>query len=452
MRLTIETFWRGEWHSSASITILDEARGVAGPSIVEYDIDYFMHCAAADRLKSDILDARALSVNYPVDLENRYRETWPPFLLDLMPQGHARRKLADHMKLEVDARASDIPLLLRAGGNPIGNLRIAEAAAAERDRLSGIRRAGVTEDDIFGRTDYFIEVVDRFGMLASGSSGLQGEWPKVSLTLATDGLYYPDALVNDGEAVRHYIVKLLRSNDARDRLILEAEAGYSAIAERLGLNVHETSRYANGVLMIPRFDRRVEEGALLRIGQESMVSALGVAQFGYLASHEDYLGVLKRVSTEPFHDIVEYVKRDIANRAMGNPDNHGRNSALSKMPDGTVGLSPLFDFAPMRLGADGIVKSTRWAAMRDTHRDTSPDWAEVCAAVFPDDDELASRLRREIADFAVVLLDAPAMAAELGVPDEVIEVGMRDCASVADSVMAARPTVARAMAAREPGR
>ncbi|MFS8049892.1 type II toxin-antitoxin system HipA family toxin [Rhizobium sp. BR 314] len=439
MQLNIETFGRGEWHPSASIAIMDEARGVEGRSIVEYDIDFFMHYAAADRLTSDVRDARALSVNYPVDLENRFRETWPPFLLDLVPQGHARRKLADHMKLDVDARSSDLPLLLRAGGDAIGNLRVAEAAAAERDRLSGVRCAGVTEEDIFGRTEYFTEVVDRLGMLASGSSGLQGEWPKVSLTLAADGLYYPDALVSDGEAVRHYIVKLLRSNDVRDQLILEAEAGYSAIAEQIGLNVHETSRYANGVLMIPRFDRRIESGSLQRIGQESMVSALGVAEFGHLASHEDYIGVLKRVSTNPFADIVEYVKRDIANRAMGNPDNHGRNSALSKMPDGTVSLSPLFDFAPMRLGADGIVKSTRWAAMRDTHRETSPDWAEVCTAVFPDNPDLARKLGVEIGDFAERLLEAPTLAAKFGVPSDVIEVGMRDCQMVAESVIAARP-------------
>ncbi len=435
MRLNIETFWQGAWHPSASITIQDDDRGVAGPSIVEYDLDYFMANAAVDRLTNEVRDARALSVNYPVDLENRYRETWPPFLLDLMPQGHARRKLADHMKLDVDARASDLPLLLRAGGNPIGNLRIAEAAAAERDRLSPVRRAGVTEDDIFGRTEYFIEVVDRFGMLASGSSGLQGEWPKVSLTLATDGLYYPDALVGDDEAVEHYIVKLLRSNDVRDRLILEAEAGYSVIAENIGLNVHGVSRYANGVLMIPRFDRNPADGVLLRFGQESMVSALGVAEFGHIASHEDYIAVLKRVSSDPFADIVEYVKRDIANRAMGNPDNHGRNSALSKAPDGDIRLSPLFDFAPMRLGADGIVKSTRWAAMRDTHRDSQPDWGEVCDAVFPDEKALADKLRDEIAEFAERLLDTPAIAEEIGIPSEVVDIAMRDCLAVAESVM-----------------
>lgn len=437
MRLSIETFWNGGWHAAASVTIEDEARGFTGPSIVEYDLDFFMVFAAVDRLKKEVNDARALSVNYPVDLENRHRVTWPPFLLDLMPQGHARRKLAEHMKLDVDARVSDLPLLLRAGGNPIGNLRIAEAAEAERDRLAGVRRAGVSEDDIFGRTDYFIEVIDRFGMLASGSSGLQGEWPKVSMTLATDGLYYPDALVGDDEAVGHYIVKLLRSNDARDRLILEAEAGYSAIAEQLGLNVHGVSRYDNGVLMIPRFDRKVGEGGLLRSGQESMVSAMGVADFGHVASHEDYIGVLKRVSDDPYADIAEYVKRDIANRAMGNPDNHGRNTALTKTPDGRIALSPLFDFAPMKLGADGVVKSTRWAAMRDTHRDTNPDWTEVCHAVFKEDDDLAVKLRREIGSFAKGLQGAPERAIEQGVPTDAVKIAMRDCEAVAASVVAA---------------
>ncbi|MBB5577191.1 MULTISPECIES: type II toxin-antitoxin system HipA family toxin [Rhizobium] len=375
-----------------------------------------------------------MSVNHPVDLENRYRDTWPPFLLDLMPQGHARRKLAEHLRLDVDARASDVALLLRAGGNPVGNMRVTEAVTDELYRLARVDREGVTEDEIFQRTEHFIEVLDRFSMIASGSSGLQGEWPKVALTLATDGLYYPDMLVSDGEAVEHYIVKLLRSSEKRDRLILEAEAGYSVLAKTLGLNVHDTSRYENGVLMIRRFDREVAGGELARIGQESMVSALGVAAFGHLASHEDYIGVLKRHSDNAFADIVEYVKRDIANRALGNPDNHGRNSALSKRGDESVRLSPLFDFAPMKLAVEGVARSTRWAAMRDLHRDTTPDWDAVCRAIF-EDEAAASALREEISAFAVRLLDAPSIAAAVGIPEEATELAMRDCISVAENAL-----------------
>ncbi|HZG30869.1 MAG TPA: HipA domain-containing protein [Ensifer sp.] len=430
MDLTVETYWQDNWHESAAINIAAPASGYVGQSIVDYDIGYFSDFAAVDGIKGPVIDARALSVNYPVDLASRHRPTWPPFLLDLMPQGHARRKLSEHLSFAVDAREADMPLLLRAGSNPIGNIRIKEAAEQERDRLAKVMRRGVTEDDIFDRTDLFVEVVDRFGMLASGSSGLQGEWPKVALTLAEDGLWYPDAFVDDEEARMHVIVKLLRSNEERDRLILEAEAGYSKLARELGLNVMEPSRYRNGVLMIPRFDRDVIGGRRVRHGQESLVSASGVAEFGHLADHERYINILKRFSDDPFADIVEYMKRDLANRALGNPDNHGRNGALSKGAQGGVRLSPLFDFAPMRLATDGVVPSTRWGVMRAAHRDNDPDWGAVCGTLFPDDAEKAAVLYEEMAEFAARLLHAPALAVEFGIPDPVIKMAMARCADV----------------------
>lgn len=65
------------------------------------------------------------------------------------------------------------------------------------------------------------------------------------------------------------------------------------------------------------------------------------------------LDVLRSNSDEAFTDIVEYVKRDIANRAFNNPENHGRNTAVLKGSNGSVRLAPLFDFAPMRLAVEG---------------------------------------------------------------------------------------------------
>ena len=64
------------------------------------------------------------------------------------------------------------------------------------------------------------------------------------MTQANDGLYYPDSFVTDDEAVRHVIVKLVRSNEPVDRLILEGEALYSRIAQEIGLNVSEPSTYS----------------------------------------------------------------------------------------------------------------------------------------------------------------------------------------------------------------
>ncbi len=438
MRLTLQTHFNREWHYAATLELKDDDAGFRGASIVDYDLDYFVTMASAEfAAGKTVHDHRALSVRYPVDLENRYSRSWPPFLLDLMPQGHARRKLAEHLGLAEGSRASDLQLLLRSATGGIGNIRIKEAAEAETERLRGVERQGVTEAEILERSDRFMEVADRFGMLASGSSGLQGEWPKVSMTKAKDGLYYPDSFVTDDEAVRHVIVKLVRSNEPVDRLILEGEALYSRIAQGIGLNVSEPSTYAEGVLIIPRFDRRkMEGGGTSRLGQESLVSAVGVADFGHVGTHEAYIEVLRQYSADPFTDIVEYLKRDIANLALGNPDNHGRNSALSKHQDGTIRLSPLFDFAPMRLAKEGIVRSTRWAMMRDGGRDHLPDWKRICTELMPVPAE-QELLKASISAFAQHLQRAPELAKRMGASPEVLERAMGRCKEIADSVMAA---------------
>ncbi|KAA3499245.1 type II toxin-antitoxin system HipA family toxin [Agrobacterium tumefaciens] len=438
MRLTLQTHFYGQWHHAATLELKDDTAGYQGASIIDYDLDYFVTVASAEFAGGKtVRDHRALSVRYPVDLENRYSRSWPPFLLDLMPQGHARRKLAEHLSLAEGSRASDLPLLLRSATGGIGNIRIKEAAEAETERLRGVERQGVTEAEILERSDRFMEVADRFGMLASGSSGLQGEWPKVSMTQANDGLYYPDSFVTDDEAVRHVIVKLVRSSEPVDRLILEGEALYSRIAQEIGLNVHEPSTYAESVLIIPRFDRKKKEGGgTVRLGQESLISAIGVADFGHVGSHEAYIDVLRQYSANPFADIVEYLKRDIANLALGNPDNHGRNSALSKHQDGTIRLSPLFDFAPMRLAKEGIVRSTRWAMMRDGGRDHLPDWKRICAELIPDPDE-QNALAAELSVFAEYLRQTPAMAKDMGGSPEILERAMGRCIEIAESVLAA---------------
>lgn len=438
MRLTLQTHFNGDWHHAATLELKDDAAGFQGASIVDYDLDYFVTMASAEfAAGKTVRDHRALSVRYPVDLENRYSRSWPPFLLDLMPQGHARRKLAEHLGLTEDSRVSDLPLLLRSATGGIGNIRIKEAAEAETERLRGVERQGVTEAEILERSDRFMEVADRFGMLASGSSGLQGEWPKVAMTQANNGLYYPDSFVADDEAARHVIVKLVRSSESVDRLILEGEALYSRIAKEIGLNVNEPSAYAEGILIIPRFDRKKNEGGgIVRLSQESLVSAIGVADFGHVGTHEAYIDVLRQFSADPFADIVEYLKRDIANLALGNPDNHGRNSALSKHNDGTIRLSPLFDFAPMRLAKEGIVRSTRWAMMRDNGRDHLPDWKHICIELMTDPAQQKA-VMAALSKFAQHLHQAPTLAKDLGASPETLGRAMGRCVEIADSVLAA---------------
>jgi serine/threonine-protein kinase HipA len=187
---------------------------------------------------------------------------------------------------------------------------------------------------------------------------------------------------------------------------------------------------------MPRFDRRVEDGKVVRLGQESLVSAAGIAAFGHVEAHETYLEVIKAVCDEPAEEVTEYVLRDLLNLAMGNPDNHGRNTALQKDADGAVRLTPLFDFCPMRLDPTGIARSTKWACMREfgkLNRDLTPDWSEVCEVaakgVMP-----AAQLKVALASKSEILGRLPKMARDMGVDDEVIRRAMARCPEMADAV------------------
>jgi serine/threonine-protein kinase HipA len=438
MNLTIQSFFDGAWHDAAVVEIEKPELGHKGSSKTSYEIEYFAeHAAIALADGETVRDLRAYSVAAPVDLDDRYADTWPAFILDFVPQGRQARRIAEFMQLDPNAASTEIELLKRSAGSPVGNLRVKEAHLLEVQRVAKLTPVGVTMEDILSRDATFLEVADHFSMLASGSSGLQGDWPKVALTQSKDGLWYPAPMVEDQDARAHVIAKLLRSTEPTDKRILEAEAGYLKVAKDFGLNVEGENTYGDGVLVIPRFDRLVTDQRLVRYGQESLISALGVAEFGARARHETYIKLIQDVSADPFEDTVEYILRDILNLAMGNPDNHGRNTALRKFPDGRVRLSPLFDFCPMKIDAAAIPRSTTWECMRMKNRDTNPDWREVCEAVAAPNVP-AGRLMERLAPKEDLLRALPGLATQHKVPESVVKNAIVRNIEMADGVAALR--------------
>lgn len=199
--------------------------------------------------------------------------------------------------------------------------------------------------------------------IAGGSNNVQGEWPKLLLTKAADGLWYPDAAVDDRDARQHALVKLRRGSIGGEfDLILRSEAAFWSVAKAFGLRVGRKPALGVNALMIPRFDRECHEGQVARLGQESLYAACGIARPGAVTTHETYIGMLAGVTSDPAADITEYVLRDLLNLAMGNTDNHGRNTALQKCR-GWIGLAPLYDFCAMRLHPDIVAPSTKWACL-----------------------------------------------------------------------------------------
>ena len=99
----------------------------------------------------------------------------------------------------------------------------------------------------------------------------------VSLTLDTlpgwpAFLVYLDHTLPDHEADEHFIVKFGRGDDPRLADILRLEAPYMQLAAMLGLNVHRPLTLVDRALFMPRFDRALADGIVLRHGQESVAA------------------------------------------------------------------------------------------------------------------------------------------------------------------------------------
>lgn len=366
----VELFANSQWNTVGVVELLGlEDSGWQARSRIGYDMNWAM-------THMDKRDAHAFGCHYPVGLETHTQAHWPVFLIDMLPQGYGRGELLRRLGLpETAAESADWQLLMRGAANPIGNLRI--KGAAEWLAMQPGKQRGFTDDEVAQRGDEFTEFLARHGLFVAGSSGVQGEWPKLLLTRAKNGLLYLDHALPDDEAQAHFIVKFGRGANERLAQILRHEAPYMAIAKHLGLDVYADLELKERALFIPRFDRLVGNGGVTRLAQESIASLTGKAGFGVVPSHNEVCEQIVRRCTAPERDIMEYLRRDVANLALGNKDNHARNTAIQRDFAGNIRLSPLYDFAPMYLHPDGISRRIRW----ENNDDSRPEWSLVLDTV-----------------------------------------------------------------------
>ncbi|MEX1165918.1 MAG: HipA domain-containing protein, partial [Hydrogenophaga sp.] len=164
-----------------------------------------------------------------------------------------------------------------------------------------------------------------------------------------------------------------RGADPQMATILRNEAPYMSVARLLGLRIHAPLVLRQRALFIPRFDRRVHNGSVTRLAQESIAALTGMPGFDAVPSHDRVCQALMQHCTNPQEELLEYIKRDIANLALLNKDNHARNTAVQREFNGIIALTPLFDFAPMCLHPDGISRRIRW----EDNDAGKPNWGLV---------------------------------------------------------------------------
>lgn len=389
LNCTLQLHANGVWHDVGSVSLIgSESEGWRAKTFSGYGVEWASSEHAGAR------DAHALCSQWQVSFEAHEQPHWPVFLIDMLPQGFGRQELLRRLgKASTAGASADWQLLLAGAGNSIGNLRVKEASTWLAANLGAVR--GFTDDEVAQRGDAFSEYLASYGLFVAGSSGVQGEWPKVLLSRAKDGLLYLDHTLPDAQAAAHYIVKFGRGTDPQLASILKHEAPYMALAAHLGLRVNSPLVLRSRALFIPRFDRLVGAGTLIRLAQESIATLTGMPGFDAVPSHDQVCRELIRRCSDPQEEILEYIKRDIANLALGNKDNHARNTAVQRGFNGRIALTPLYDFAPMYLHPDGIARRIRW----EGNDGGQPDWGRVldCVCALADEVHQAERRARPIA-------------------------------------------------------
>ncbi len=413
MKADIEIFYQNDWHLAATFTLLGAAAwelGYRAPGLLAYDTEF-----AVDHINQS--GVTAVSACYPVDFALIKTATWPAFLLDLLPSGAGRRALLNFLKQADRGPKSDWQLLIQGAGNPPGNLRIKQAA----ELLDHYQHPGFDKSEIIKRAEMFIEYARGHGAPVFGSTGAQGDAPKFLLTLDYNNHWHADGVLPDSQALNHFIVKFPRGHLDSDKAVLRNEAAYYRVAKIVGLRVHALPEYINNTLFIPRFDRKTEQKKVIRYGQESLCSLAGVADFGQAIPMEILCDAFMPHVTHPKQELKEFLLRDVMNVALGNTDNHARNTAVSKYTDGSIALSPLYDFAPMILDEQGIARVSRWS---EGEFAGFPEWgtiAEVVAKRFSSYQVNSDELRKLFFDFAKITEQLPDIMHEASVDSDLIK-------------------------------
>lgn len=428
MPLTLQAFLENQWIDIASLSFPNEDDHSYTINELNYNTDY-----AVEHLAKD--DHHAASLNQAVSLffSDAGQPHWLKFLDDIMPSGASRRYWLKHLDIESLPVDYQNYILLKHGTiSPIGNLRIKDSLP-QYNYLA--QRLLFSIDDVKDRASDFLDYAQEKGAAAGGATGAGGEAPKLLLRMNSASKVWIDTYQEDLENQDiHYLVKYPRGSRSQvDCNILRAEFYYYQELTSIGFNtipvenmrLEEGSNYPS--LWLPRFDVVFQnDGSIERYAMESVYSILDKSG-GVTLYHEDTIRALVDKITHSHmvveqgfdfdvHEfVIEWVRRDLLNIIFGNSDNHGRNTSFIRY-NGSIRLTPIYDFAPMKADPEGIARTMKWYQPLETGGEY--DFIGIA-------DELADLIPSEILlqalkETARQLVDLKSRLEHRGVPDQII--------------------------------
>jgi serine/threonine-protein kinase HipA len=314
------------WLRGTKVALVEQERGKLRLTYTQDALDRFP------------LGSPLLSLSLPLTSRRYPQGVARAFLDGLLPEGDARRAIAD----DFDVLASDTFGLIRAlGRDCAGALVIQPDDESPPPQPTTLTAEPLSEIDI-------AELVGNLRSAPLGVSGrvrisLAGMQEKLLLTRMPDGAWGRPV---SGTPSTH----ILKPEHASFPNTVENEAFCMRIAKHLGMpvaGVETTTIVGRRLLVVERYDRVIgPDGRVDRLHQEDFCQALGI--------HPDKkyqgdggpsllaLGQLLQAASGA--DSLEMLLRGVTlNVLIGNGDAHGKNFSLLHDPSGALHLAPFYD-------------------------------------------------------------------------------------------------------------
>jgi len=279
-----------------------------------------------------------LSLALPLTPEPYAQGVVAPFLDGLLPEGDARRAIAD----DINVKASDTYGLIRALGRDCAGALVVQPA----NEPPPVHPTTLTAEPLSDERIADLVAKHRSAPLGVGGRvriSLAGVQEKLLLTRLPDGAWGSPV---DGTPSTH----ILKPAIARYPNTVQNEAFGMRVAKHLGLsvaNIGTATIEGRDLIIVERYDRVVHaDGSVDRLHQEDFCQATSTSPTKKY--QEDGGPALKRIAKilreNSTSDSAEALLRALTlNVLIGNGDAHGKNFSLLHLPSGALALSPLYD-------------------------------------------------------------------------------------------------------------
>lgn len=260
---------------------------------------------------------------------------------------------------------------------------LGEMGPGDHDQFDVLTRLGadlpgavlVTPETEFPASAGPAEMVDTRGFQAPLPSGLvkfslAGVQLKFTANLHDERLTVPGR----GESGR-CIIKVASERYAG---LPEAEHAGMLLARSLGVNTadcrlvsrdvvegipEEMLAHGDQILVVERFDRSSDGNRIHIEDTAQILGAAGERKYT-MGTSETVINAVRRFSTDNRSDILEAVRRIVADVLLGNGDNHLKNWSFRFPAPGQIRLSPAYDIVPTVLFMPGDTMALQFIGTR----------------------------------------------------------------------------------------